>query len=121
MSLHRFAFSRSLADLVSAFRDAHRALEATVEKWVLLLLTRLLDTAKLFLHSLMTEMSKGGNVATTSPAVDRRESLTDTSLRREVDELKTQLKEVEKRSEREIMALNQEVGFVALSLRRFAC
>lgn len=58
----------------------------------------------------MTEMTKGGGAAPTSPNVERRESLTDTSLRREVNELKTQLKEVEKRSEREIKALNQEVG-----------
>jgi CAP-Gly domain-containing linker protein 1 len=69
----------------------------------------------------MTEMSKGGNIAPASPALDRRESLTDSSLRREVDELKTQLKEIEKRSEREIKALNQEVRSVVLPLRPFAC
>lgn len=46
--------------------------------------------------------SKEGDTLASTPG-------TDGTLRREVDELKTQLKEAEKRSEREIKALNQEV------------
>ena len=67
----------------------------------------------------MTEMSSGSNAP--SPAVNEgRESaqlLSAVPLQREVDELKTKLKEAEKRSEREIKALNQEVRRCVARLR----
>ncbi|GAA5867390.1 hypothetical protein JCM1840_002120 [Sporobolomyces johnsonii] len=73
-------------------KNAQQALEATVE-------------------NLMNEMNSSTAASqAASPAVDRRASLaSDATLRREVEELKSQLKEVQRKSEREIKALNQEV------------
>lgn len=57
----------------------------------------------------MAEMSSGAKPS--SPLLERRGSsqLAEGPLRREVDDLKTKLRDAEKRAEREIKALNQEV------------
>ncbi|KAL8277495.1 hypothetical protein RQP46_010125 [Phenoliferia psychrophenolica] len=74
-------------------RDAQRALESTVE-------------------NLMNEMSSGGAGPTPAVAAARVSSqrLSTAPLQREVDSLKSQLKDAEKKYERETKALNQEVN-----------
>lgn len=57
----------------------------------------------------MAEMASGSNVP--GAANNKTQLLGAVPLQREVDDLKTKLKEAEKRSEREIKALNQEVSW----------
>ncbi|KAK4704459.1 hypothetical protein P7C70_g1762, partial [Phenoliferia sp. Uapishka_3] len=83
--------NKSLMGESQELRDAQRSLETTVE-------------------NLMNEMSSGA--APSAKALeDRRASrrLSTVPLQREVDELKSKLSEAEKKAEREIKALNQEV------------
>ncbi|GAA5914168.1 hypothetical protein JCM6882_004944 [Rhodosporidiobolus microsporus] len=78
--------NKELEGKTEELSDSQKALEATVE-------------------NLMTQLD-----APSSPSADRSPSSKgDVSLRRELEQLKIELKEVQRKSEREIKALNQEV------------
>ncbi|GAA5824364.1 hypothetical protein JCM3770_001840 [Rhodotorula araucariae] len=84
--------NKAIEGETDGLRDAQRALEATVENLMAQLDGSAVNTPR--------------SPATVSPASAH---VADSSVRRELDELRTQLNEVQRKSDLEIKALNQEV------------
>lgn len=65
----------------------------------------------------MAEMGNGSSLSLASSTVnDRSSRLSNVPRQREIDELRTKLDEAEKKADKEIKALNQEVRLTSLFL-----
>lgn len=71
-------------------------------------------------RSLMTQLDAGSASATATPGSPSSAGAVDSSLRRELEELRGQLKEVQRKSDLEIKALTQEVRALSLLLSPLA-
>ncbi|KPV75269.1 uncharacterized protein RHOBADRAFT_53266 [Rhodotorula graminis WP1] len=82
--------NKAIEGETAGLKDSQRALEMTVE-------------------NLMAQLDSGSATATAAPGSPSSSLAADSSLRRELEELRGQLKEVQRKSDLEIKALTQEV------------
>lgn len=69
----------------------------------------------------MTQLDGGSATATAAPGSPPSSGLADSSLRRELDDLRSQLSEVQRKSDLEIRALTQEVHHSSLPFALASC